>query len=274
MDVKIVTNQTKNAGCTFQGCDYTLMADCATGFVEVVISHLNKKAALHNFVLEVKFDAGFNSNLKNADAIAVSNLSVAKALMQYENSHRTDPIDYEIGSHDSELIKLAIKQDIVDRIKDTKAKTILRDEVLGIVFNDEIPPEKRVYGDALSYVAVNYNEQFDIERTSCHASGSIPFIIEGKRSVVADFSVSYEEKYEKGRYLGGKLVVPKEHKVTNMAILGVTYKNWADADGNKTAPFKLSRNEEILIKENIINEVKEHLNADAYPETLDYYLAT
>lgn len=271
-DAKIITNKSTDAACQFSGCDYTLMNDCATGVVEVVLVDKRDKNYVHGFNLELKFNASFNSNIKNSQAILISNLKTLNAVMWYENSGITDKVDYEIGSADSDIINAAIKQHIVDRIKAENVKTILRDDVLAINFNEQIAPEYRMYGDGLRYVDVRNTSEVNIELEYGSASGSLPIIIEGSRVVYVDFKVDFDEKRKNGIYLGGKLVLPKIHELSKMYIEKLSCRDWRGDDGYPNQ-FHLTPNEIALIKHVIVDNVKYQYNADAYPQGKDYYLS-
>lgn len=273
LNMRAITTQSKEAACIFDGCDYVVMDDCATGVVELVIDVERDGECWHGFCLELKFNASFNSNVKNSGAILISGLNVLRAKGWYTNNGFTDDIDYEIGSADENMIKLTLQQHVVDRIKAKGIKTILRDEVLDIVFSDELKPEQRGYGDGLHYVDVKYTSDFEIDIVEGAADGSIPFIIEGMRGVTADFKVSFDEDRQKAYYLGGKLVTPKVHKIKNDCITSLTYRDWRDADDRAIEAFNLTATEIMLIKQRIFDEVKQHYDADAYPQGKEHYLA-
>ena len=273
MNMQVTTKQSKYAASHFSGGDYVVMNDCATGIVEIVIDCEKNGECWHGFGLELKFNASFNSNLKNSGAILISGLKVLNALTWYENSGSVDLINYEIGTADKDMIELTIKQHIVDRIKEQGTKTILRNEVLDIVFIDEVAPDKRSYGDGLNYVDVKYTSEHEIDIHGGKASGTIPFIIEGKRKVTVDFEVEFNELEQRGSYLGGKLIIPKVQQVVDLHITKLAYRGWLNDNGFAVERFTLTPLETMLIKQGVVDQVKEHYYADAYPQGKDHYLA-
>lgn len=269
------TSQDQDRESRYPYVDFFLYDDCATGDVEIELAHKTDGVYNHGFGLLVGFDASFNSNLQNSEAILVSKLKVKNAFAWYSNGG-TNEINYVLGDFDKVLIELAVKQAVVSRIKEDEVRTILRPAVLDINFMNGVSPEKRSYkGESkfLEYVDVDYiNKAHKLELFDGDASGSLCLIIEGQREVIVNFKASYSENCEIGTYVGGVLSTPKVADILNIKITALEMSGFYDRVTKSDAEFPLAEVEIEFIKKRIVDEIRNHHEADAYPQGKEHYL--
>lgn len=269
--VEIYTPPTADSAFHLGATGLNVFSDCATGDIEVNISHKVDGRFQHGFALLVSVDASFNSNLRNSDVILISKAKIEKAFTWYENGG-FDTINYTFGSKDLLLFNAAIKEHIIDVIRSKKIQTILRPEVFQVDWKERINPEYRSYnGHAL--IDIDYgDDSYSIQSHDDTTYGSMRFIIKGARSVVFEYSVAYDRTVEIGEYLGGQLVRPKVDEINNLHLEVLKPIAWRDHETNETTSFKIYPFELAAIKERLEKEVYAHHEENAYPQGKHYYL--
>ena len=271
--VDIYTPQKAKGNLLLGAKGLDIFSDCATGDIEVNISHKVDGRFQHGFGLLVSVDASFNSNLKNSDVILISKAKIEKAFTWYENGG-FDAINYTFGSKDRLLLDAAIKEHIIDMIRSKNIETILHPDAFkaDVDWMERVKPEYRSY-NGHQLIDIDYGaDSYSIESHDNKIYGTMPFIIKGARSVVFEYSVSYERTVEIGEYLGGQLVRPKIDQIDNLQFESLRPVAWRDHKTNETTPFKIYPFELAVIKEQIKKAVYAHHEADAYPQGKHYYL--
>ena len=243
----------------------------ASGAVVFWLAYNKENMQKKGFRFEATFKALFFGSIDDRDAIEIHNITITNAVATNNIAAIGAEVDYIFGDKDLSLLMPALQKSIVEQMLESDIKTDLNQEAiddvlqidysLGVVDSDNKVGIKSVPLLAISEKADRTSVMVRRER----AGGYVGFDLHGNKQFSAEFTLNFDNKYEKACYLDGLLTSPKVDEITNITINDFDTYDFFDHATHSDVDIALTAEEDALAREMVIDLVKKRYKAKHLP---------
>lgn len=238
------------------------------GIVNATISHKEHGITTWGFRLLLNFMGELQNNEDGSPNLAFNLLDVSHAHTWYENieSANSDYVKYTLSEKEREIIIPMLRTAVMSHIANSDIDTILTNPPKPK--HDDVKTVNNAISEATSSDSYNHTpEHMSLDFSSQGYSsidvldeafnGSARGLIDERIEFTVDFDGYFKENYQQAEYLGGVLITPKKISISDFSIPDFDCDDFFDIEnGKRLSDYKLSENDEKIIKYIIIHEIK------------------